>query len=84
MGDLVLFGGFLALGQLPFVAAFVWFLFGQAGYSRWQRYAVVAGLMIAWPLAGFVGWTLGSYLDVSLSTVMPSHSVLRVLVGSVR
>lgn len=84
MGDLVLFGGFLALGQLPFVTAFVWFLFRQAGIPRWQRYAVAAGLMITWPVVGFVGWTLGSYIEVPLSTSIPLYSDLRVLAGAVR
>lgn len=84
MGDLVLFGGFLALGQAPFFAGFVWFLSRQAGNPRWQRYLVAAGLMIAWPLVGFVGWTLGSYIEVPLSTSIPLYSALRVLAGSVR
>jgi hypothetical protein len=84
MGDLVLFGGFLALGQLPFVAAFFWLLLRQAGDPRRQSYAVAAGLTIAWPLVGFVGWTLGSYIEVSLSTSIPLYSDLRVLAEAVR
>lgn len=84
MGDLVLFGGFLAFGQVPFLAGFVWFLFRQAGNPRWQRHAVAAGLMIAWSLVGFVGWTLGSYIAVPLSTSIPLYSALRILTGAVR
>ncbi len=84
MGDLVLFGSCLALGQAPFVAGFVWFLFRKVGSPRWQRCATVAGLMIVWPLVGFVGWTFGSYIEVPLSTSIPLYSALRVLAGAVR
>ncbi len=84
MGDLVFFGGFLALGQIPFVTLFAWSVFRQAGNRPWQKYSVAAGLMIAWPLAGFVGWTLGSFIEVPLSTSIPLYSTLRVLAGSVR
>lgn len=84
MGDLVFFGGFLALGQAPFFAVFVWFLFRRLGNPGWQRRAVAAGVTIAWPLVGFVGWTLGSSIEVLLSTSIPLYSDLRVLAGAVR
>ena len=84
MGDLVFFGGFLALGQAPFVAVFVWFCACAAGSRSWRGYTAAVAVAIAWPVAGFVGWTFGSFVEVSVSEPLPLYSDLRVVVGSVR
>lgn len=78
-GEAVFFGGFLAVGQAPFVAAILWFLLGEAGASRGQRSVapVVAGVL--WPLAGFVFWTIGSYYEAGISA--PLYSAARPLAG---
>lgn len=79
LGELVLFGGFLALGQAPLVALFVLMLHGRAvGWARDGN--VAAGLALSWTLAGFVGWTLGSYFEIFFAT--PLYSNLRVLAGA--
>lgn len=89
VGDLVFFGGFLALGQAPFIASFVWANARRslAEHSPWRRdiAGVVALLtVVAWPVAGFVGWTLGSFAEVPISTALPLYSALGVLAASVR
>lgn len=80
-GDLMFFGGFLALGQAPFVAAILWCVFGEAGAGRGLRYAVALWTGVLWPVAGFVGWTLGSYLEVGISA--PLYAATRSLAGVV-
>lgn len=77
MGDLVFFGGFLALGQAPFVAAFVWVMLREAQRSLRSNYTA-GTVAVFWTLAGFVGWTFGSAICVSL------YSVPDVLAESVR
>ena len=70
-----MFGGFLALGQAPFIFVFVSALVGRsrAGYVA----AVLSA--VSWPLMGFVGWTFGSYFEVGLQT--PLYSDMRMFVG---
>lgn len=84
MGDLVLFGALLAFGQAPFVAFFVWTLSGAARDLRRGRGLAAAGVAIGWCLAGIFGWTLGSYVEVSVSESVPLYSPVSVLAGSVR
>ena len=75
MGYLVLFGGFLAFGQAPFVAVFVWSLVRGVGAQSWRRYTAVVTVAVAWPMAGLFGWTFGSFVEVSLSDIfLYSHS----------
>ena len=75
LGDLVLFGGFLSLGQAPFVSVFVSALVGRsrAGYVA----AVLSA--VSWPLMGFVGWAFGSYFEVGSQT--PLYSDTHIFVG---
>lgn len=81
MGDLVLFGGFLAFGQAPFVA---WYFARGVGGGSSRRYAAAVAVAIAWPLAGFFGWTFGSFVEVSLSDIFPLYSHSNVAARSVR
>lgn len=76
LGDLILFGGFLALGQALFVAVFVLAL---CGWAAEQTGCVAVLSALAWSLVGFVGWTMGSYFEVGLAT--PLYSNLSVLAG---
>ena len=84
MGDLVLFGAMLALGQALFVAFFVWGLPGSAGVRPWRRRLAVAGATIGWSVAGLIGWTMGSFVEVSISESAPLYSPVSVLAGTVR
>ncbi len=84
MGDLVLFGALLALGQAPLVAFFVWKLLGAAGVRPWRKGFAAAGVAICWSVAGVVGWAVGSYVEVSVSGSVPLYSALSVLAGAVR
>ena len=80
LGDLVLFGGFLALGQAPFVAFSLFRLCGRVvEWSSLAGYVAAALSALLWPLVGFVGWTSGSYLEVGFDT--PLYSGRRVLAG---
>ncbi len=77
--DLVLFGGFLALGQTPFVFFFVLKVCGGVeGRSR-SGYVVAVWSAFSWALAGFVGWTAGSYYEAGFET--PLYSNLGGLAG---
>ena len=76
-GELALFGGFLALGQAPFMAVFAWSACRRVRGSV----AVYVGALtsVAWTVVGLVGWTLGSFVEVSLET--PLYSVKSLLAG---
>ena len=58
LGHLILFGGFLAFVQSPFVAAFVCSVSGEEDESRWG--AAALSRMAAWTSMGLFGWLLGS------------------------
>ena len=78
-GDLMLFGGFLALGQAPFVMFFVSSLSGSAVDTAWTGLVSAVSSAVSWMIAGFVGWTMGSFLEVGLAT--PLYSGAGVLAG---
>lgn len=79
MGDLVLFGGFLALGQASFVFFFVLRLCGGTEGRPWTGYVVAGCSALLWTLMGFVGLTAGSYYEVGFETSL--YSNLGVLAG---
>lgn len=79
MGDLVLFGGSLALGQAPFVFFFVLRLCRGTERRPWTGYVVAVCSALLWTLMGFVGWTVGSYYEVGFETTL--YSSLGVLAG---
>lgn len=63
LGYLVLFGGFLALGQSPFLFYFSRAL--QQHYSDSSPEAdTTLGAALGWVLTGFAGWTIGSVVSI--------------------
>ena len=72
-GYLLLFGGFLAVGQAPFFVAFVPRLLCRGDASRdgggsgdGLLAGPVAGAAVWWIFAGFLGWAVGSMVKVGL------------------
>ena len=68
-GSLLLFGGFLALGQAPFFVAFVLRLLCRRDMLRddgGPGGGLAAGAAVWWIFAGFLGWAVGSIVQVGL------------------
>ncbi len=68
-GSLLLFGGFLALGQAPFFVAFVPRLLcrgATSGDGGGMGGGLVTGTAVWWVFAGFLGWVVGSAVQVAL------------------
>jgi len=77
VGDLVLFGAFLSLGQAPFVFAFARHVLARASVPS-GRYglAPLLAAAVGWAVAGLLGWTFGSALSILVPVPMASTSDL--------
>lgn len=64
LGHLVLFGGFLSAGQLPFVVFFLCRNLAVGAGRSLTR--LLVGVSALWVFLGFAGWILGSIVKVAL------------------